>query len=136
MSSPKQAGESEWVHPILFGLRRCGKSKAGCRFARLQMLPRKLLLSCLSQVGISNRNPSIQPLQVGFFGRAIGFRRDPCRFSIDGPNGSPEHSSLLETAATAGLAQCWSGERISTGIDSAELFLLEQRRNGGSLDDI
>ena len=38
------------MHPILFGLGRRGKSKAGRRSARLRMPPRKLALAWLSRI--------------------------------------------------------------------------------------
>ena len=38
------------VHPIFFGLRRCGKLKACRRSSRLQMPPRKLALAWLRQL--------------------------------------------------------------------------------------
>ena len=45
------------MHPILFGLGRCGKSKAGRRSARLRMPPRKLALAWLFRiVGHSRRS--------------------------------------------------------------------------------
>ena len=50
---------------------------------------------------------------------------DPCRCSVADPIRSSEHWRLLGKAIIARSAQCGSCERVSSGIDSAELFLLE-----------